>query len=96
MAHTPGPWEVYEGAIVGADRIDVIHSLRDPEELIANGYLMCAAPDLLEACEALLAGVESLPPLTAIAGVLASEAQQAHAAIAKARGNVRPALAGGE
>jgi len=42
--------------------------------------------DLLTACEALLAGIQGLPPLTAIEGVLEAQFKQGMAAIAKAKG----------
>lgn len=61
--HTPGPWVVDDDGDVCTDdlerlvaAVDWRHvSLRNGEAL-ANAHLIAAAPDLLHACEALLAG----------------------------------------
>lgn len=62
--HTPGPWRLTESiledgrpffSIAGADRVDLGYlSLRSAEELTANARLIAAAPDLLEALEAVI------------------------------------------
>ena len=62
MRHTPGPWRRSEGgAIFGSDgkliQICGEYSVRfgeGTEEALANARLIAAAPDLLEACKALL------------------------------------------
>ena len=84
MSHTPGPWTASEhGAyadyngnstiILGDDlRIAVVLG-SDNEETNANARLIAAAPDLLEALEALLEGDFNV-------------AEKARAAIAKAKG----------
>lgn len=56
------------------------------EEMKANAHLIAAAPDLLEALQALMDGVANLPPLVAIAGVLKTEWEQGLKAIYKALG----------
>ena len=50
-------------------------------------YLLSAAKDLLEACEELLDGINRLPPLTAIEGVLIPQYTKAKKAIKKAYGD---------
>ena len=56
--HTPGPWKLNGGIWAGADHIcgwplrsDVGHEAAE-----ANGRLIAAAPDLLEAAKAIVAG----------------------------------------
>lgn len=55
-----------------------------PDECKANAKLIAAAPELLEALQNLMKGVEALPSLTAIAGSLEKQYKQAEAAIKKA------------
>ena len=84
MSHTPGPWTAsehgaytdYKGnniVILGDDlRIAVVLG-PDTDETQANARLIAAAPDLLEALEALLEGDFNV-------------AEKARLAIAKAKG----------
>ena len=62
----------------------------DEEENMANARLICAAPDLLEACESLKDICRSLTitsGLSSINGIdIENQLIKAHAAIAKARG----------
>lgn len=51
-----------------------------------NGSLISAAPELLDALQALMEGVANLPTLTAIDGVLEKQYKQAEKAINKALG----------
>lgn len=69
-----------------------IHFSDDGEcvaEFVRNEHdaqLIAAAPDLLEALQNLMKGVEELPPLTAIAGILEKQYKQAQEAVKKALG----------
>lgn len=56
------------------------------EESTANAHLISAAPELLNALQALMDGVANLPPLTAIEGALEKQYKQAEKAINKALG----------
>jgi hypothetical protein len=55
VSHTPGPWEFdYEAGEVSAPNGTVVlypTMLPDEAEEVANGHLVAAAPDLLEALE---------------------------------------------
>lgn len=92
MKHTPGPWRLIVGEYgckrIGPDRpghqrgiVEVCATvgLFDEEQDKANALLIAAAPELLEALEAILADrwlvIGEPEPL-----------EKAHAAIAKARG----------
>lgn len=85
--HTRGPWEVRENSdsdvfiMAGDDLIAEVEG-NWPEPSRANGRLIAAAPDLLEACEAVLSDTtaEGSPEK-----FLADRAR-CRAAIAKARG----------
>lgn len=52
--HTPGPWTANprnEGWITGPDGKDLLNfGQRSPRQVAANSRLICAAPELLEAC----------------------------------------------
>lgn len=88
--HTPGPWEVSEDdqngqAVVSSPETEIAtcwhHCVGSLEkEMRANARLIAAAPELLDACEALL---ERYRIMVAADG---PECLQAIAAIAKARG----------
>lgn len=62
--HTPGPWELVivemtDGKpfchVYGADGDAIVYAtLRDPEEVAANALLIAAAPELLQALEAMI------------------------------------------
>jgi len=91
-SHTPGPWEIKPrvhaemfAAIMGADGHLVVN-LGDGgngiEQQTANGHLIAAAPDLLAALEVLLGRIET----RFLGEVEKREADQARAAIAKAKG----------
>lgn len=56
------------------------------EENTANANILSAAPDLLLALKNLMLGVENLPALSAISGVLAEQYKQGEIAIKKAYG----------
>ena len=58
------------------------------EENIENANLISAAPDLLYALKNLMLGVENLPSLSAIPGVLEQQYKQAELAVKKAYGFV--------
>lgn len=67
-------------------KIADVYSPEDSEENedLANAALFTAAPDLFNALVELMKGVESLPPLSAISGVLEKQYKQAEEAIKKA------------
>jgi len=74
MTHTPGPWRVERGAIVneaGDVLASVPYTLGDDSDR-ANARIMAAAPELLAACEDVLAGRVDL--------------DQVRAAVAKTKG----------
>lgn len=56
------------------------------EDAKSNAQLIATAPELLKALQNLMKGVEGLPPLTAIAGLLENEYREAEKAINKALG----------
>lgn len=60
--HTTGPWKYVEGGWVDSTSTPNVAycgqlGIRTAEEQIANGKLIAAAPDLLEACQALPIGI---------------------------------------
>ena len=74
MPHTPGPWELSDEnnshfeiqigeTICSLDRCSPHSDLKyviERDEMIANGHLIMAAPDLLDVCESTLALLEVL------------------------------------
>ncbi len=88
MSHTPGPWRYDSGKIWTPRGWWVASVYEDMEEDIkgANGRLLAAAPDLLEALEAMLSYTAELNPLQGCDGRDHPAVNQASAAIAKARG----------
>lgn len=86
MAHTPGPWHVFQqfgvNSICSEDNtiLAVVEKWEGDcrDEEAANADLLAAAPILLEACMAVVANWES--------GDLAAAAQQCAAAIGRAKG----------
>lgn len=95
--HTPGPWAVSRnnaGAIpLHFQPLEVIGrggaccvaaKLGDGPEALANAHLIAAAPELLAACQALLAEAE-------LHGLTDNDAhlREARAAIAKAKGGAK-------
>lgn len=64
--HTPGPWH-FDGwqrvrPVAGdqSGRNDICHCYEQEGRDIANGQLIAAAPDMLEACRAALNAIEGL------------------------------------
>ena len=57
------------------------------EENTENANLISAAPDLLKALNDLMSGVENLPALSSISGVLEQQYKQAQLAVKKAYGH---------
>jgi len=54
--HTPGSWKLDKGGIVRADAAEfpvaqIGIASTDPDESVSNGFLIAAAPELLEALE---------------------------------------------
>lgn len=94
--HAPGPWayapSYYKKRVECADGISVAYLIGEDAEVEANGRLIAAAPDLLEALtladtvfNQLLGHVENTSALSVMALVFAAETK-ARAAIAKAEG----------
>ena len=91
MAHTPKPWKLCDDFIVGPDGDDIceisvreVYRLKegkDNSEMSANGTLIEAAPELLEACEAFV-NYSELPFSPGYKDAL----EKCKSAIAKARG----------
>lgn len=97
MSHTPGPWEIVPGNEWPTDigtpegeyengkkrywNVASVNRWRD--EWIANRRLIAAAPDLLEALQALVRGLFDGPGQSDAAMLVA----KAHTAIAKATGH---------
>jgi hypothetical protein len=101
--HTPGPWEAYDAAAYGTlitcgsltgqgHRIAYVHLYRDlsVETYAANARLIAAAPELLEALEAVLYWAELIAGDTTDKEAAANEEASialARAAITKATGD---------
>lgn len=101
-AHTPGPWELAhsherKGHLVtevykGRENLASIHAYENADEAEANARLIAAAPELLEALEALLRDIRVCVcgqdgKLTSINCPLhGAAADRARVAIKKARG----------
>jgi hypothetical protein len=81
--HTPGPWRIGDAGftVFGPPKPGALPETIAPVKNRANARLISAAPDLLEALEALL-DRDPAPPLEKIGAVYVN----ARAAIAKARG----------
>ena len=65
--YTQGPWNLREGGqpvdfLVYASKQDICTLLTHDKTGEANGRLIAAAPDLLEACKRLIEGHKSLHP----------------------------------
>lgn len=99
MKHTPGPWEVvrsWRGELEPFDAKNDHHLLSSEsplplEEREANAHLIAAAPELLEALEALMAAYESYARDQEYEGnrwqpEYDENYQQAKKAVAKAKG----------
>ena len=56
VGHTPGPWQIKCGAIVGKSGVNVAGASIAPpyDEFAANARLIAAAPDLLAVCMEIL------------------------------------------
>ena len=98
-AWTKGPWHVEGPDAFGdwnihhpADRLAigaVVSNLRPPAEVAANAYIFGASHDLYDALSALLKSCEAHPAFTKSSNVItASRVRAAHAALAKARGDI--------
>lgn len=100
--HTPGPWaDEHDPLGYSGERrvwssngrnIALIRPVGDPEETLANAHLIAAAPDLLEALDAII-GVQELSHNAAgftMVYCSRSNFARARAAIAKARGEAQP------
>ncbi len=89
--HTPGPWRVWDKdptVIVDSDDVLIGCSLapfRSVDENIANVRLCAAAPELLEAIQALV-NVQNGPPLIEYTADYDTAMSLALAAIKKAEG----------
>lgn len=88
---TKSEWKIqepYNTFVYGSDGKLICQIKYDPfsEESTANAQLIAAAPELLNALQALMDGVANLPPLTAIEGILEKQYKQAEKAINKALG----------
>jgi hypothetical protein len=64
-SHSPGPWRLKEGSVAtivnrrGQEvAITLYHAIGDFDEERANGRLIVAAPELLKACEAVMAAAD--------------------------------------
>ncbi len=70
--HTPGPWtqwaalssDIYNIRYIDGDNSEPVATIRHPvnmhqSEALANARLIAAAPELLEACEAVLSALNS-------------------------------------
>ena len=64
IKHTPGPWsycvEPMEngapfGTVMGSNGESIVYMTLDPDHILANARLIASAPELLEACEAMIA-----------------------------------------
>ncbi len=58
--HTPGPWRIKGGMIVGDSGVNVAAASVAPSynEMFANAHLIASAPDLLAACQRVLRAIE--------------------------------------
>ena len=94
--HTAGPWinketagghntEIYTET--GGSTIALTYHACSYEENAANANLIAAAPDLLEACKAMIACLEDLTTEDFSRGGEKAEREMMIAAIAKAEGN---------
>lgn len=89
---TPGPWHVQRGnssnPMVGTDEVSIAEVLDDvhpdTEQQEANARLIAAAPELLAACQMLLARIEQLQDQWGKEGFTDATARLLREAIAKA------------
>ena len=91
--HTPGPWTVNDGEIVGGGFVlgmvyGAISDVGSDHECHANARLIAAAPDLLAALKAMMDVQDSTDDCWCDDGVRPCEACQCRAAIAKVEGGV--------
>jgi hypothetical protein len=91
QGHTPGPWEWSEDArelpeifAPSGDALAEVYKAPGSDGARANARLIAAAPDLLEACEGMLAILEGSSKRSG--GWEGAFADSVRAAIAKARG----------
>lgn len=82
MKHTKGrPWKVYNNGMDSSGR-GVYRIEHRREELEANARLIASAPELLEACKALVETIKEILPIEGYS----SYTEQAKQAIKKAEG----------
>lgn len=87
MSNDTGGLQVHSTRFpAGIDIISLMFPQFHDEQTKANAQLIAAAPELLNALQALMDGVANLPPLTAIEGALEKQYKQAEKAINKALG----------
>lgn len=85
--HTPGPWSITNGTILGSDGVGVTRPIsRFDGAADANAHLIAAAPDLYEACKKLAMLSSGAEDDDAYAEVPWSVIEDARAALAKAEG----------
>lgn len=89
--HTPGPWKHHNGRIFSADResLTIAHVARaaDGDYSPANGDVLAAAPELLEALRALISDPRMSEDEDSTVIVCWEDVRAARAAIARATGS---------
>ena len=92
-AYTPGPWNEYGANVIGSNGVRIAHTFEithrgssGVHEEDANGRLIAAAPELLAALRDLVRIMDQNCHLTVERIARGAEAQDARAAIAKAKG----------
>ena len=85
MSHTPGPWRLdkWNGYLLSSENISIV-KFDVSRTRLQDAQLIAAAPDLLEACEAMLAAFEYAG--TRLVGAEYEAKEKIKAAIAKAKG----------
>ena len=98
MTHTPGPWQqinledasgwVIVNYISEYSFIEIceLSNVVTYSEQLANAHLIAAAPELLEACQALKADLDYLQNLWSKEGITDGNVDRLNTAIAKATG----------
>ena len=95
--HTPGPWKVNAnvgkrgeiGVVADAAPCVIAHGMSEkhwPEIAQANAQLIAAAPELLNALEAVLYAADTMAAHAIVTGRFDAMRDKARQAIAKARG----------
>lgn len=87
--HTAGPWHVFKDEINDGDGLTVARVVRFVplyrEQSDANARLIAAAPDLLEACKAIVDVCTTAPPVELVRR-LGDVVEQCATAVARAEG----------